>query len=205
MTECRNILTVNKNGPTLFIPRANNLPFDPRAKIFLPVLFWKIIVNCRYLQQRLFRNDKIIILGYTVRSHINVIEMCTHYYRVIVFRVNGVRLSLKCGHQRAYCSSFRRCIPEHRDTVEWYWQGKTEKLGEKTLPVPVRPPEIPYWLSRVQSPTYAIRHLSHGSLTIDIHIISNFLLQQLVSDTIFTVRFNNQQRVWYLYVKQQKR
>jgi hypothetical protein len=27
--------------------------------------------------------------------------------------------------------------------VEWYWQGKTEGLGEKPVPVPLCPPQIP--------------------------------------------------------------
>jgi hypothetical protein len=27
-----------------------------------------------------------------------------------------------------------------RATVEWYWQGKTEELGEKPVPVPLCPP-----------------------------------------------------------------
>jgi hypothetical protein len=28
-------------------------------------------------------------------------------------------------------------------TVEWYWHGKTEELGEKPVPVPLCPPQIP--------------------------------------------------------------
>jgi hypothetical protein len=28
-------------------------------------------------------------------------------------------------------------------TVEWYWQGKIEELGEKPVPVPLCPPQIP--------------------------------------------------------------
>jgi hypothetical protein len=35
-----------------------------------------------------------------------------------------------------------------RATVEWYWQGKTEELGEKPVPVPLRPPHIPHGLTR---------------------------------------------------------
>jgi hypothetical protein len=31
--------------------------------------------------------------------------------------------------------------------VEWNWQGKTEVLGEKPLPVPLCPPQIPHGLT----------------------------------------------------------
>lgn len=31
--------------------------------------------------------------------------------------------------------------------VELYWQGKTEVLGEKRIPVPICPPQIPYGLA----------------------------------------------------------
>jgi hypothetical protein len=35
-----------------------------------------------------------------------------------------------------------------RATVEWYWQGKTEELGEKPVPVPLCPPQNPHGLTR---------------------------------------------------------
>jgi hypothetical protein len=38
-----------------------------------------------------------------------------------------------------------------RAMVEWYWQGKTEELGEKPVPVPLRPPQIPHGLTRVSA------------------------------------------------------
>jgi hypothetical protein len=31
-----------------------------------------------------------------------------------------------------------------RPTMEWYWQAKTEELGEKPVPVPLCPPQIPH-------------------------------------------------------------
>jgi hypothetical protein len=38
-------------------------------------------------------------------------------------------------------------------TVEWYWQGKTEDLREKTVPVPLCPPQIPLdWLGHEPGP-----------------------------------------------------
>jgi hypothetical protein len=49
-------------------------------------------------------------------------------------------------------------------TVEWYWQGKTEELGEKPVPVPLCPPQIPLGANpgrHVERP--ATNHLSHGT------------------------------------------
>jgi hypothetical protein len=44
-----------------------------------------------------------------------------------------------------------------RATVEWYWQGKTEELGEKPVPVPLCPPQIPYGLTRARTRASAVR------------------------------------------------
>jgi hypothetical protein len=38
-----------------------------------------------------------------------------------------------------------------RATVEWYWQEKTEELGEKPVPVPICPPQIPHWLTQASA------------------------------------------------------
>jgi hypothetical protein len=42
-----------------------------------------------------------------------------------------------------------------RATVEWYWQGKTEELGEKPVPVPLCPPQIRHRLTRASGRTRA--------------------------------------------------
>jgi hypothetical protein len=44
-----------------------------------------------------------------------------------------------------------------RATVEWYWQGKTEELVEKPVPVPLFPPQIPYGLTRARTRASAVR------------------------------------------------
>jgi hypothetical protein len=44
-----------------------------------------------------------------------------------------------------------------RATVEWYWQGKTEELGEKPVPVPLCPPQIPHGLTRARNWASAVR------------------------------------------------
>jgi hypothetical protein len=44
-----------------------------------------------------------------------------------------------------------------RATMEWYWQGKTEELGEKPVPVPLCPPQIPHGLPRARTRASAVR------------------------------------------------
>jgi hypothetical protein len=44
-----------------------------------------------------------------------------------------------------------------RPTMEWYWQGKTEELGEKPVPVPLCPPQIPHGLTRERTRASAVR------------------------------------------------
>jgi hypothetical protein len=41
--------------------------------------------------------------------------------------------------------------------VEWNWQGKTEVLGEKHVPVPLCPPQILHGLARDRNPASAVR------------------------------------------------
>jgi hypothetical protein len=43
-----------------------------------------------------------------------------------------------------------------RATVEWYWQGKTEELREKPVPVPLCPPQIPHGLTRARTRASAV-------------------------------------------------
>jgi hypothetical protein len=44
-----------------------------------------------------------------------------------------------------------------RATVELYWQGKTEELGEKPVPVPLCPPQIPHGLTWARTRASAVR------------------------------------------------
>jgi hypothetical protein len=44
-----------------------------------------------------------------------------------------------------------------RATVEWYWQGKIEELGEKPVPVQLCPPQIPHGLTRARTRASAVR------------------------------------------------
>jgi hypothetical protein len=41
--------------------------------------------------------------------------------------------------------------------VEWYWQGKTEELWEKPVPVPLCPPQIPHGLTGARTRVFVVR------------------------------------------------
>jgi hypothetical protein len=47
-------------------------------------------------------------------------------------------------------------IYEYGALVEWYWQGKPEELGEKPVPVPLSPPQIPHGLTRARTQASAV-------------------------------------------------
>jgi hypothetical protein len=48
-------------------------------------------------------------------------------------------------------------FPSNGAPVEWNWQGKTEVLGEKPVPVPLCPPQIPHGLTRDRTRASAVR------------------------------------------------
>jgi hypothetical protein len=52
---------------------------------------------------------------------------------------------------------FPQMISVWRATVEWYWQGKTEQLGENPVPVPLCPPQIPHGLTRARTQASVVR------------------------------------------------
>jgi hypothetical protein len=59
-------------------------------------------------------------------------------------------------------------FPSNGAPVEWNWQGKTEVLGEKPVPVPFCPPQIPHALTPGSNPGLrggrpAANRLSHGT------------------------------------------
>jgi hypothetical protein len=58
-----------------------------------------------------------------------------------------------------------------RATVEWYWQGKTEELGEKPVPVPLCPPQIPHGLTRARTLASAVPWHFPFPLTLPVFII----------------------------------
>jgi hypothetical protein len=59
-------------------------------------------------------------------------------------------------------------FPSNGAPVEWKWQGKTEELGEKPVPVPLCPPQIPHGLTPASNPDLrggrpAANRLGHGA------------------------------------------
>jgi hypothetical protein len=61
----------------------------------------------------------------------------------------GETMSLNCGHQRVQCSSLRWYM-----TMQPRWNdadSKTEKLRERSVPVPRSPPQNPYAIPERES------------------------------------------------------
>jgi hypothetical protein len=48
-------------------------------------------------------------------------------------------------------------FPSNGAPLERNWQGKTELLGEKPVPAPHFPPQIPHWLTRDRTRASAVR------------------------------------------------
>jgi hypothetical protein len=75
---------------------------------------------------------------------------------VIQIDYYGVRLRLWTAATNGY-------IVHHPDDVNWrttmgcYWQVKTEEFGEKPIPVPLCPPQIPHRLTRARTRTSTVR------------------------------------------------
>jgi hypothetical protein len=51
-----------------------------------------------------------------------------------------------CTTNPTWTDQFFFILPSNGAPVEWNWQGKTEVLGEKPVPVPLCPPQIPHGL-----------------------------------------------------------
>jgi hypothetical protein len=49
--------------------------------------------------------------------------------------------------------------------VEWCWQGKAEELGQKHVPLPLCPPQVPNRMTRarIRSSAVGFQRLSHGT------------------------------------------
>jgi hypothetical protein len=47
-------------------------------------------------------------------------------------------------------------FPSNGALVEWNWQGKTDVLGEKPVPVPLCQPQIPHGLTRYRTRASAV-------------------------------------------------
>jgi hypothetical protein len=65
-------------------------------------------------------------------------------------------------------SFFYRVFTSNGAPVEWNWQGKTEALGEKPVPVPLCPPQTPHGTDPGSNPGLrsgrpATNRLSHGT------------------------------------------
>jgi hypothetical protein len=69
------------------------------------------------------------------------------------WRTAALRLLVQpCDEDEKWCFIFT----SNGAPVELNWQGKTEVLGEKPVPVPLCPPQIPYGLTRDRTRASAV-------------------------------------------------
>jgi hypothetical protein len=99
-------------------------------------------------------------------------------------------------------------FPSNGAPVEWNWQGKTEVLGEKPVPVPLCPPEIPHGLNRDRTRASAVggRRLTAwamarpslaGTLRSNWFNIQKFYTVLTLRLCVFNESQNKQQRLSY--------
>jgi hypothetical protein len=89
---------------------------------------------------------------------------------------------------KAYCAtvwwrgwgSFS-AFPFNGVPVEWNWQGKTEVLGEKPVPVPLYPPQIPHGSMRNRSRASAVNFLLVPHIIISTLFSNAFSLRSFFS------------------------
>jgi hypothetical protein len=76
-------------------------------------------------------------------------------------------------------------FPSNGPPVEWNWQGKTEALEEKPVPVPLCPPQMPHVLTRdrIRASAMGSRLLTAWALTRPgLFKICNFYLKHFTRD-----------------------
>jgi hypothetical protein len=82
--------------------------------------------------------------------------------------------------------------------AEWNWQGKTEVLGEKPVPVPLCPPQIPHGLIRSRTRASAVRdrQLTAWTLVEEVIKVSNEDGKRYKLDTVEFKNFRCTSRWW---------
>jgi hypothetical protein len=109
-----------------------------------------------------------------------------HAYSVIVIFVNvsGVRLCLWTTATNWPIIHSLGDIWVCRAMVEWYWQGKREELGEKPVPVPLCPPQIPHGLTQSQTRAFVMRGWWHNCLSLGMAsvIVTNWQLWTIINE-----------------------
>jgi hypothetical protein len=87
-------------------------------------------------------------------------------------------------------------FPSNGKLVEWNWQGKTEVLGEKPVPVPLCPPQIPKGRTRDRTRAFAVggRRLTASAMArpslLVTWYVSRFINQILyIQSTLYFVYF----------------
>jgi hypothetical protein len=110
--------------------------------------------------------------GVTLTTHPHLVQssIMSRSYIPSPWLLHGVTGQLYFSSWRWGGSSTQACVPTYvsilcipqmiqvwRATVEWYWQGKTEELWEKLVPVPLCPRQIPHGLTWARTQASAVR------------------------------------------------
>jgi hypothetical protein len=69
-----------------------------------------------------------------------------------------------------------------RATVEWYWQEKTEELGEKPFPVPLCPSQFPHELT--ENTNRLSHYTTFPSTTFQVHHAQSSTIRHFVTSTM---------------------
>jgi hypothetical protein len=87
----------------------------------------------------------------------------------------------------AYCAMMKMMIifcpfPSNGAPVEWNWQGKTEELGEKPVPVPLCPPQMPHGLTQDRTRASAVggRRLTAWAMARPVCVLKLFISQHVL-------------------------
>jgi hypothetical protein len=108
------------------------------------------------------------------------------------FHVEGERLFLWTATTNGPIVHRPGNVWEWRATVEWYWQGKAEELGEKPVPVPLCPPQISQ-RTRASAARYrrlTAWHMALSNIIVTTLYIQNHEFQFFVQILIFLKKLN---------------
>jgi hypothetical protein len=129
-------------------PRATGSGYSSRLGFGIEqTTFYRTLQNIHVTKLlQVLRTEQILWRRVHVLSYSRPWNFRFCYQRIV--HVDGIRLCLWTATTDwpTVCPRDDVCV--WRPTMEWYWKGKPEKLGENPVPVPLCPPQIPHGLTR---------------------------------------------------------
>lgn len=135
-----------------------------KHKTTLPYFFFKSLISSVKVSSQHRQMILIFYVADTITSW-SAVSIWTRYLQImkvtylilvllLLFQRWGNYVSMKLWS----LTGPRWHISEYGATVEWYWQGKTKKLGKRPVPVPLYPPHIPHGVTWVRSWASMVRN-----------------------------------------------